>query len=171
MTLEERIAKVNEAVEKKAKEEKEKNEKEFGEMMSLISQCNEYSERVRDLLKLARYCIEKGIRIPIKGRLDTDNFGTAKKYGYPHEFFAEGICHHVGFIAKDRYAKKPEIIAIGIVNGGCCGVWDFYNTGDDIYSKHEENGSIMSPKKKDMQQFLKEFESFEKAFYNFIDSL
>lgn len=170
MNIEERMMKIDNAVERKKKEAKEKEDREFAEIESLINQCNEYSKRVKELLQVARYCVDVGIQIPIKAGIGS-SYNAAEKYGYPYEFYAEGIRHHVGFIAKNPYEKRPKIIAIGIENGGACGQWDFYNTGEDMYSQHEDNGSLMSPRKEDMQQFLREFEPFEKAFYNFVDSL
>lgn len=75
---------------------------------------------------------------------------------------------------KEKAAEKEKSVKIeylGIVEGGACGIWDFYTNGTKTFLKHEENGSIKGAELKYLNDFLNEFDIFEKAFYKWVDSL
>ncbi len=164
-TFSERIMIINGKVQRDEQEKKKKQLDKENKIEKLRNDIYELKERIDDLIKLANYCIEKGVKIPE----EEGSFGvkSGEKYGYPHEFFAEGFYHHTGFMGR---AKEP-IKYLGIYNGGACGIYDFYTNGDETFSIHRKTKEITEAKIQDMKQFLSEFEQFESAFYNWIESL
>lgn len=163
-TFSERIMIINGKVQRDEQENKKKQLDKENKVEKLRNDIYELKERINDLIMLANYCIEKGVKIPEEG-----SFGVkaGKKYGYSHEFFAEGFNHHTGFMGRG----KVPIKYLGIYNGGFCGVYDFYTNGDETFSEHEKTKEITEARIQDMKQFLEEFEQFENAFYKWIDSL
>ena len=67
--------------------------------------------------------------------------------------------------------RKKEIKYLGIIGGGCCGNYDFYTNGTEIFLKHEDNGTCKEAELKYLNDFLEEFDAFEEAFYKWIDSM
>lgn len=163
MTLEERISIIeNKAAKDKAKIESEKAKQEAYEK-ELINQIQMKQERIMNIIRLANVCIENNI--------DFADNATSKKFGYGdgYNFCADGIRHHVGLM--NRYGQKKQVQYLGIINGGFCGVYDFYTDGVSVFSKHENTGKLANPRINDIEKFLKEFECFEAAFYKWIDSM
>lgn len=165
MTLQERMALIEgkAAADRKA-EEKEKalEEQRYAEALRKIE---ELTPRIADLITLANKCIELGISFP--SPKETKNFG----YGTgSYSFIADGFYHHVGFM-HTRHHDSP-VTYMGIDEGGACGVWDFFTNGKDTLLRHESDPTReKDPEYWYMENFLKEFDSFESAFYKWIDSL
>ena len=170
MTTEERIAIIRNKAKRDEEEYIEAISAEERQRNELIAQVNNLNKRIEALITLANECVNNGIGIPERDH-DFGSYDTAKKYGYDAEFIAEGIRHHTGFIRTWPWYKTGNFVWVGIENGGACGCYDFYTNGDEVFSIHEENHSKEKPRIRDMQKFLKEFPVFEKAFYNWIDSL
>ena len=69
----------------------------------------------------------------------------------------------------EKHYNKIEYL--GIDEGGWNGVWDFYTNGTETFLKHEKDGTVKEVELKYLNDFLKEFDVFEEAFYKWIDSL
>lgn len=174
MTLEERMA----IIEGKAKRNQENETKQIDDLQSktekALRKVEELAPRIEAVICLANKCIEEGIAFP--SSWITAEFGYGNGYR-SYDFCADGIYHHVGFMdCKRGWYKKGEnpykkIEYLGIDEGGFCGVWDFYTNGTETFLKHEDNGTIKDAELKYLEDFLKEFDVFEEAFYKWIDSL
>ena len=90
------------------------------------------------------------------------------RFEYDSCFEADGVNHDLGFITKEF-----KIRYLGIKNGGFNGPWDFYTDGTEIVSvrNREYDKESAEPQNCDMKKFLKQFDSFESAFYQWIESL
>lgn len=164
MTIEERMEIIRNKAKKNKEEEANKLSAEDAKRNKLILQIKNLHDRINSLLILANECDTNGINIPQDGYYYR-RYNSAKEFGYDAEFIAEGIRHHVGFINGGKYEW------VGIKNGGACGVYDFYTNGSDVFSIHQSTRAKAEPRIRDMEKFLEEFPVFEKAFYNWIDSL
>lgn len=179
MTVEERMETIRNKGQKNIDEAQAKADAKRNELNELCEKVRDMGQRVKDLCKLANTCIENNIQIPCKTQFSSD-YDSGKKWGYPYEFIAEGIRHHVGFFTPKREWKNGIQVFtepfryIGIKNGGACGVWDFRTDGDIVQSISNtdyDRGKISEPRKRDLEQFIKEFPQFEAAFLKWIDSL
>ena len=166
VTTEDRIAIIKNRAQKNIEEANAARDAEEREKLDLINQIKCMAERIGTIINLANICVDNGIEIPNK-RYSFNEYDSGKKYGYPHEFIAEGIRHHTGLIrGKNKYHY------IGIENGGACGTYDFWTDGFDVWAVHErDRNDLKDPRIRDMKQFIEEFPVFEKAFLNWIDSL
>ena len=163
MELKDRIAIIKNRAEQDntAKIEKEKRINLRRE--ELLNKIFSLEERIHDLITLANECAKNGIKLPI----NTGKYGYGTGYR-DHNFYADGINHHVGFMGHG----KGLCDYIGIYNGGFCGVWDFYTNGEEVFLKHETNGVIRYDVEiNHLEKFLSDFDIFESAFYKWIDSL
>lgn len=90
------------------------------------------------------------------------------RFGYDSCFEADGVNHDLGFITKNS-----QIRYLGIKNGGFNGPWDLYTDGTEIVSvsNREYDKESAEPQNCDMKKFLKQFDSFESAFYQWLKSL
>lgn len=137
-----------------------KNEGEK-EKARLIQEISNLKPRIADLIEIGQKCQELKISFP----KDTE----MSKFGYDSGFVADGVNHDLGFITKNS-----KIRYLGIKNGGYNGPWDFYTNGTESFSisnKNYLNGATGEPTIQDMKKFLKQFDSFESAFYQWINSL
>lgn len=180
MTVEERMAIIKNKAEQSKNEAQIKADAEERERFELMEQIKDLINRIEDLCKLANACLENGIEIPCNKQFSFD-YNSGEKWGYPYEFIAEEIRHHVGFFTPkfewNNNGKKTftePFRYIGIKNGGACGVWDFRTDGvavESINNTDYDKGKMAEPRIRDMKQFLKEFPLFEQGFLNWIDSL
>ena len=179
MTVEERMAIIKNKAEQDKNEAQAKADAEERERFELEEQIRDLLNRIRDLCQLANACIENGIKIPTNSQFSSE-YNSGEKWGYPYEFIAEGIRHHVGFFTPKREWRNGEQVFtepfryIGIKNGGACGVWDFRTDGvtvESINNTDYDRGKTTKPRIQDMKKFLKEFPLFEQGFLNWIDSL
>ena len=178
MTFEERMNIIsNNPKVMKAKEEVEREkQREIAENLAL--EIGKREDRIKAVIKLYNHCVECGVQLPK---------GDVSKYGYrygSYGFRADGIRHHTGFM-QDGCLSMPDVKTdyLGINNGGANGVWDFYTDGYSSFMRHEDNSVAGIHMRGDYtdacrdafiycaKKFLDEFDSFESAFYNFIDSL
>lgn len=174
MDLKERLA----IIEKKAKNDKEKAaEKEKSvqdKTQEALCKVESLKSRIEDVITVANKCIEEGIELPYAS--ETSKFGYGDGY-HSYDFFSDGIHHHVGLMSSvlrgcyREISSYPKIEYLGIVEGGACGIWDFYTNGTKTFLKHEKDGSIKGAELKYLNDFLNEFDIFEKAFYKWVDSL
>lgn len=167
MTTEERFNIIKNKANRDRQEKIDKETAVKNRRKDLMEQIKEISDRIQDIIALANSCNENSVKIP-EDRYDKE---SGAKYGYPHEFIAEGICHHVGLIRTWGLYGSGTYQFIGIVNGGCCGQYDFWTNGYRSFGRHEETHIETEPRISDLEHFLKEYPSFEKAFLNWIDSL
>ena len=86
-----------------------------------------------------------------------------------NQFFTNSWSHLVGF-AGNPNVKPCVIDYLGINGGGACGAYDFRTDGAKVFSVNENNPlDITSPSVGHMERFLKTFDSFESAFYAYVD--
>jgi hypothetical protein len=163
MELKDRMAIINDKAKRINDEKRIKEEKIDMERKELLNKISSLEERIRDLITLVNECVKNGINLPA----NTGKYGYGTGYR-DHNFYADGINHHVGFMGHG----KGLCDYIGIYNGGFCGVWDFYTNGEEVFLKHETNGFIRYDVEiNHLQKFLSDFDIFESAFYKWIDSL
>lgn len=169
MTLKERM----EILERKARKEWEIKVEKFEKIEAETSQKKKEVEslapRIHDLITLVNKCIEEGIELP-KPEI-TAKFGYGEGYR-SYNFYSDGIHHHVGFMQNwVSNGGRGKIEYLGIVEGGFRGVWDFYTNGESTFLKHENSKAVKPVELEYLNDFLKEFDQFEEAFYKWIDSL
>lgn len=167
MNTEDRIAIIKNKAIKNDREKQEAANAEETRRNELINIVKGMKKRIETILLLANTCIENKIKIPEK-RISMD-YDAGKEWGYPYEFIADGIRHHVGLI---RIYESGVYKYIGINNGGACGSYDFWTNGTVVQAVHEDNrNNIKAPRIRDLEQFIKEFPEFEAGFLKWIDSL
>ena len=145
-------------IEDKKISEKKKEDQERTDLMQKI---RDLRPRITDLIEAGQKCQELGIDFPTRKEMS--------QFGYDSRFEADGVNHDLGFITKEF-----KIRYLGIQNGGFNGPWDFYTDGTEIFSvanKEYLKGAVEEPQIPDMKKFLKQFEVFESAFYQWIESL
>lgn len=164
MTVEERINAMNKKInnDKIIKEEKELLEKQA--IDNEMKNVSKLFARIKDVIRLGIYCRENNIKFP-KGEYH-------KYYDQAYnDFESDGIRHFFGFIGKDGYCSHGEEIHVGWNNGGFCGEWDVHCDGNKLWLQHEKDKT----NKKDVdsldviKRFIKDFEEFEKNFYEWFD--
>lgn len=171
MTVEERIAIIQNKGKQKAEEDLIAFHKEEMRRKEKIKQIQLLSDRIETVITLANVCIKNGIEIP-KDTSWSPRYDSGKPYGYSHEFIAEGITHHVGLIKTWGECQKGIYKYVGIINGGFCGVYDFWTDGYEVCAVKGNNREDKKlPRIRDMLDFLDEFPQFERAFLNWIDSM
>lgn len=146
------------ANEQKQKEEKEKAEKKYNDTLC---------KKICTLRPRIEKLIELGNAVRVAGKLV--HITWLGNYNAPNVFRAEGIYHRLGFMDQGYEDDNQIIKFIGFDCGGACGKYDFYTNGDEIFDKHEETKAIIHPSSEHMEKFLKEFDEFEKRFYDWFD--
>lgn len=164
MTVEERINAMNNKMveDKKKSEEKEiLKEKEIGELMK---ETEKLFGRVKDIIRLGKYCMDNNLKFPNGKYHEYDN--------YHNDFESDGIRHYFGFLGRNKFDNKVDEIHIGWENGGFCGNWDVYCDGNELWLQHEKD---KTRKKIDdvhiVKRFVKDFEEFERNFYEWFDEM
>ena len=163
MTKEERLQKIREV-------SKQINELEKQKEMRLIQLKNyfinekfkPYAERISALMEVANELIENHIMLGkyIGGRKESP------------EFISEAIFHELGFIPKHYDFFNPlnvTIYAIGFKGGGCDG-YDFAINEDGIVVSCNDKELTMEDEFR-TKKFVKEFDKFERKFYEYVDNL
>lgn len=125
--------------------------------------------RIAELIETANACLANGIEIDRYGK-KLDNYYDRHEHG---SFFTNGITHRVGFVKKGCISRSVQtVVEMGINAGGACGHYNFRTDGKSVYSVNEDDSSdIISPTIHYMERFLQEFDTFETAFYNYIDNI
>ena len=88
------------------------------------------------------------------------------------EFISEAITHELGLIPKHYDFFNPldvSIYAIGFKGGGCHG-YDFAINEDGVVVSCNEKELTMEVEFR-AKKFVKEFDKFEKKFYEYVDNL
>lgn len=146
---------------KKAEEEVKNNElKKHNEALEKIKAL---TPRIEALITLANKCIEQEVPFPSSSEVGKLGYGKGK-YG----FFSDGVYHAVGFM-KEK--DSNPIKYLGIKEGGYCGVWDFYTNGSLTFARHQYDETIKDADYSQIKNFMEKFESFETAFYRWIDGM
>lgn len=151
--------KENEIILKNAAEVELKNKTE-----SLISQIKELEPRISELICVGNACLENNI--PLTG----EAFGCRQDYD-THQFFTNSWSHLVGFVGNP-HDKSCQIEFLGINGGGACGKYDFRTDGETVFSVNERNPfDVITPPIGVMQKFVKDFDTFESAFFSYVDQV
>jgi len=152
-----RIYKENEELLNRVAEEKKQNQIE-----SMVSQIKALEPRINELIATGNACLQSDI--PLTGQA----FGMREAYD-TNQFFTNSWSHLVGFVGNPNV--KPCVIEyLGINGGGACGIYDFRTDGERVFSVNENNPlDITSPSAGHMARFLKTFDTFESAFYEYVD--
>lgn len=148
------------------------NELELKEREELKARVLVLCERVDTLLMLANACITNKIQFPGVPKTRTFGWGFGES-----DFYLNEVEYLMGFVGKPTSADNPvPLTYIGIKSKGTDG---FYINGKGLHpckkpvktaggiSNHSRD---VLPKKRDMERFLAQFGTFEKAFYKWIDS-
>ena len=125
--------------------------------------------RIAELIETANACLANGIEIDRYGKR-FDHYYDRYEHG---SFFTNGISHRVGFVKKGCASSSVQtVVEMGINAGGACGHYNFRTDGKSVYSVNEDDSSdIVSPNIHYMERFLQEFDTFETAFYNYVDNI
>lgn len=128
----------------------------------LIARVRTLEPRINELIATGNACLQSCI--PLTGQ----GFGCVESYD-THQFFTNSWSHLVGFVGNPN--KNPcHIEYLGINGGGACGSYHFRTDGVDVFSVHENNsGNIVKPSIRDLENFLARFDTFESAFYSYVD--
>ena len=142
------------------KQKNRRREKGDAGKNDLKKKIRDLKPRIEDLIQLGEKCQELKISFPIRNEMF--------RFGYDSCFEADGVNHDLGFITKNS-----QIRYLGIKNGGFNGPWDLYTDGTEIVSvsNREYDKESAEPQNCDMKKFLKQFDSFESAFYQWLKSL
>lgn len=152
MTVEERMKMIDQKIKRDEDEEMAKLEKYEVEYEEYIQKIKSLQGRIKDILKLANYAMDNGISLKYHDVL-YGNYSNG-------DFFSNFWSHRLG-LKDDRH--------LGYTKGGACGNIDFYTNGDDIYGYDADEKKQVSPLLNDMKKFIKDFDKFEQAFYEYID--
>lgn len=153
------------AADRKAEEDKQTEEEK--RTADALVKIKALTPRIQALIALGNKCIEQGVAFP--SSTETAKFGYGHGYN-SYSFLADGIYHHLGFM--DVFRKSDTIKYLGIEEGGACGSWDFFTNGEETFLRHEENKDRKKePEYPFIEDFLEEFDTFETAFYKWIDSM
>ena len=173
MNVEEMIASINAKVTKDAERKAAAEKAARDHDADLISKIRDLAPRIQKLLKVTWYAYDKGMPI-----VSTNYEGVYFQNDRFH-IGCDGFYHNIGII--DPRSIDPRWDPhIGVSNhreylcvkaGGACGVYDFYTSGDNTFSHHEDDrtGTQLAPRTRDMEQFLKNYDKFETKLLAYID--
>lgn len=167
MTTQERIERINgfatATAQKKDAERKAKESRIF----ALLTKVESFAPRMRELMKVAR-----SLRA---------NWIPLGKYNSYHRtaprFVSDGIEHRVGFIVDSNpfwYQEKLNPVGFGIIGGGACGNDIQFNEDGKLCEVYRDNGMPGPWTDGDirhLERFVKEFDEFERKFYEYVDNL
>lgn len=141
-----------EIIRNKAQRDKEINQKALEDTKAkekaLLEQSKALYPRVKYLLDLANECIANGIEI---GQI-------LHREENPNDFLTDSWAHHLGF-----YLQGGEAVAIGKEGGGACHYHVAITENETIVSGEDGFDTL--------KNILNNFDSFEKRFLDYIDSL
>lgn len=162
MTKEEMMAKIANAREKADKEAEDERNNLLAKMADVRDSFRALAPRIKQLLDVAK-------------EMQRNGFTLGQMKGYPTafpEFETDWWNHKLGFFCTDndvRPRRRKNAYAIGCMGGGAC--------GEDL--KIDENGEVVSGiwesrgkwKYHEIQYVLREFNDFERRFYDYVESL
>ena len=173
LSIEEAERKINNHIEKKRRDEEEKHRKEKEKLENLMKEIENLEPRITQMIAIANLCCSNGIKLRKRKRrceclYENDCYET------------DGIHHQLGFY-PEHFGKHPidgctHYDYIGYEMGGACGDKDFITDGFTIASIPNNRNKRLSkgkskPTIRHCSKFLKDFEKFEKSFYDFINNL
>lgn len=132
-------------------------EKETQLYLKTSSKVIALKDRIKELIETANVCIDNNIEINMYGKTgkpinNTYSNGT---------FMANKVSYKVGFIEK-----KPEIEQMGVYSED-----ELFSTdGENVFTKKGDN-KMDTANISLMEKFLNGFDSFETAFYKYIDEI
>lgn len=135
-------------IKKKALEDTKAKEK------ALLEQSKSLYPRIKYLIDLANECIANNIEV---GQIMSKDY-RIDYYEKPNYFLTDGWAHHLGFYLQGRLA-----VAIGKEGGGACHYHVAITEDETIVDG--EDGFVT------LKYILDKFDSFEKRFLDYIDSL
>ena len=121
---------------------------------ALLEQSKALYPRVKYLLDLANECITNDVEI---GQIMSKNWRT-NYHEESNYFLTDGWAHHLGF-----YLQGGDAVAIGKEGGGACH-YHVAITEDETIVDGEDGFETL-------KYILDKFDSFEKRFLDYIDSL
>lgn len=144
------------------------------ETNGLVARIQALKPRIDELIKIGNACLENGIELN-----SYHNSGWFNRSNDCYErgtFVTNGISHRVGFVQTwGQHSKgSHSFVELGIDNGGACGRYDFRTDGEKVYFVNEDDKTDIkgpSQRMRDLKEFLEEFETFETAFYAYIDKV
>lgn len=140
-----RLGKIAKAKYEKDCAEKLALEAEVNKKMNYIKHLESYCERIKELMIVANALLENGFEI---GENDC--------------FISDGVSHKFGFITTGgRICNNIQLIGVGRCGGGVC--------GDDLAVN--ENGMVSYNMWGTCEDWDDKFETFEKAFYEYVDNM
>ena len=171
MNLNQAEEKIINHIQRKRDEEEAKIRVDELELEQLMNEIRKLEPRITDIIIIGNMCREHGI--PLR------QYGTYRKCTYKDgSYETDGIYHQLGFypINKPYYKLGPndKYKYIGIEMGGALGNRDFITNGEIIADTDNDNYDTSikyKPSIRHCKRFLKDFEEFEKAFYEFINNL
>ena len=158
----ERLNKISAKAQQIAEEENNEQLKKLEAIEYCKNAIKALAPRLTELMQIGDALIKNGI-----------SFG--KRTGYYEEFITNGLSHRLGFYFKYSKDNSP-LIGIGIKGGGCCGRNLAVNEKGDMVVKidpnyHSYKYSGFNDYCNKCKQFLKDFDSFEKRVYEYVDNL
>lgn len=163
-TTEERIA----LVKRKAQANKERLDEiqrsEAKECEKLEAQLHALFPRISSLFAVANTCHAKDVLFPTAKETISYGWGVGTT-----GFYVDKVNHNIGFTGyKLKQGALVSPILIGLVDEEETGF--YVNHNNCIISMQKGKISKHSARKDDMQKFLAQFDTFEEAFYKWIDS-
>lgn len=138
----------------KQKCDEEKLNKEIAKQ-NAIEACKEQIKalkpRINELLEVGNACKDNGIELTGKAWGGHEGYDT-------HQFITNSWSHLLGFV-DDR---NGDFKCLGIYGGGACD-YNLVTNGDFI----DVSGDVLHI----LNRFIKEFDTFEKEFYNYVDNI
>ena len=155
MNKTELLEKINRVADARDAEAVRKENAEQERQKAIVSAIKTLAPRISDMLDIAQHLYAKGISIGPKRTL----------HGSEHsdEFISSWWSHNFGFCYNRGTEPREYPIWIGFINGGACGV-DMCVDRDGNIVKGCRNFM-------DMQSMLKQFDEFERKFYDYVESL
>lgn len=144
--------------EQKAKDDADATERHRAELALGI---RSLKDRIQKLIETANACIENGIPITNRGPHSWQSDDCWER----GQFYTNSVSHRVGFAQKDREYLN-HIDSLGINGGGANGNHYLRTNGEYVICL---SGNL--PEIYQMEQFLKNFDAFETAFYAYIDKI
>lgn len=147
-----------EIIRNKAQRDKDINQKKLEDTKAkekaLLEQSKVLYPRIKYLIDLANECVANNIEV---GQIMSRDYRT-DYYEKPNYFLTDGWAHHLGF-----YLQGGLAVAIGKEGGGACHYHVAITEDETIVDG--EDGFVT------LEYILDKFDSFEKRFLDYIDSL
>ena len=158
-----RIEKIKKYREKKDAENLALEKSKQAEAEALEARIRGLKPRIEELIATANACRENGIDINKYGK----TFNIKDDKYLSGTFITNAVSHRLGFIDVPYNCK---FLWIGIKGGNDYPDFDFRTNGDKIFNMDNKD-IVLEPSVDFMKIFIKDFDIFEKAFYEYVDSI